>query len=1325
MQTYPSPTLVLGLGRFGLALLERLGGDWMSLRQSGGEADASLENLRLVWVHPGDAEESAWRRQEWDARALALAMGEGDFPSLALDLVILRTLGLIRYRDGVYQVAVPRDAGVVDTKALQSAGAAGGVPIPEGRVQRRRYFEWRTLNPDPIVSVERLHRLAERHNDLDLFITPILNRVRQGHSPRVLLALVARCQALAEGRDPSPWEWLRERLQREEGAGGVVRLTDDPAWFEWQKRRSADLEGFVPEPLPGWSDGLKETRSKELALTIPKPFLPQASDPVAPFDPFRFLEVDWETTGWASQAGSPVQFDPVPAGPFRVGLFDHDAGDRFSRIGDLLHLRLEKLAEHTYRGLLRLWADLQRERVEDLDPNQQHHAHQEQMDAALRQSLEVLGEILVRPLVVAGPVQECGAERESETSPLPAEPSPFLSTLHIEEKGRSDDTLVDRLTALGLDPVAGDGEGDHPLLRRVALDLPPDGVPGEGPCEDRSPGLLDLRRLLNEETRRLYSFSLLTRYRDVPTRRPPRLTVYVVGDMSDPFTRASFRDVLREIHAELLRAFSPIFEFYREGFNRCLSVVPILWMPHPADPFGGAAPTENRSEEAVIIDAVHGIRRWVESVLPANRRRVSQIFVNSRVTDNAVLSLQDAVRQTRDFISFQTRNDISRDEWLRRTATGPGGNDLFSSFACYEIDFPAERCREYLGNRLARSCLVQILRGKALAPRELSVEGVAPPDQEGLLQEGIEGIDRLTREAAQQMEQRVAGRATIERATPFRLLRAMFDEEFGRSLQREIQAKWGELTRTRGRMDELVDTLRRETSELLPAALAGVKEQGDRLIEEHASRGGLTAAQAGFEELRAVTRGALQSREQARRACEDLCRKHRIPDMGPIRAARAAVAAAAERKPDLPPIHFGLILIGILSLVLGAPLAQSAAYLLGGLGPAALFGRFDGLLGGGMLTLLATVLLFKFLDLRVQAVRQAVERLAQEARLLFHGAGQRPEQEARTSVRTFLETRLRLTGALALRGFTLRIFERAVADRNLAHRIRRSLDIQSHRLAQAAEDLGVRPAGIEGDGLQPRDDLRHLFETRAGDQVDRLIHPERLQDYFERQMGREESLAGIVPELIRQSGGLGDWRKEACLADREKMMAFCRQQFDAIVTTPIAEQEMFAGDVEEQLARFVASHYSNLGFGAKFVGYEGLDPDGIHVPAEVSLVLDGGMLPVWRRVRRRQGGPATTDTMHVHPAPVRPNTAYMMSLVQGIRAHSVRNLRRFESFHDRVRMPDDRTFPLAQEQHGPAAAVINPLTGHGALGTQLRDSIERIARDHTTHDRPALEAGHE
>jgi hypothetical protein len=76
------------------------------------------------------------------------------------------------------------------------------------------------------------------------------------------------------------------------------------------------------------------------------------------------------------------------------------------------------------------------------------------------------------------------------------------------------------------------------------------------------------------------------------------------------------------------------------------------------------------------------------------------------------------------------------------------------------------------------------------------------------------------------------------------------------------------------------------------------------------------------------------------------------------------------------------------------------------------------------------------------------------------------------------------------------------------------------------------------------------------------------------------------------------------------------------------------------------------------------------VLADAALVLHRELARVY--------APATR-TLEVRRAEIRPNAAYMLSLVQGIRVHSLRNLRRFESFHDRPRMPDDRAFPLTQE----------------------------------------------
>lgn len=1328
----PSPTLVIGLGRFGLSVLERLGDDWMGLKTSG--ADASLKNLRLLWVDPGQEEgDDLWRERDRKAAAVACEIGEGDLPSLALDLAILRSLGLVRFRDGIYQVAVPRDAGAVDfDRAGNPPDEAGDGTVARLRVVRRRYFEWLGLSPDPIIAVERLRRLLERHHELDLFVTPILNRVRQGHSPGVLIAVIGRCRALAEGRDPAPWKWLRDEVPEGTG-GGEVEIPLKASWLEEERQRSADLEDVAPEPLPGWTpEPGRKTIEGDLRLLLPEPFVPRKADLVSPLNPVDFLEVDWETSGWASESGGHLRITPVAAGPFRVGLFDHGPATRGGPPLEMLGPRLQELARLVYQGLVRLWIDLQRERVEDADPSLKRRLYQEPLDAALRQSLELLGELLVRPLVGA---PDCPGEPlppvagpGSAHAELPAAPSGFLAGAVVDRRdlvGRAESALTDRLADLGLASRGGLGEQEVQLLfQEVQLTLADARTEDEGAREGRSPGLLALRRILNGITRQLYSFSFLTEYRQHPTRHPPRLTVFVVGDMGEPFTRVEMRDVLREVHAELLRAFSPIFEFYREGFNRCLSIVPILWMPHPSDPFGGAPPAVNRTEEAAIIDRIHGIRRWVESVLPASRRRIDQIFVNGRVTDSAVLSLRDAVRQTRDFISFQARNDVGADDWLRRTATGPGTNDLFSSFSCYEIDFPAERCREYLANRLARVCLARIRSREDRNPPQVPADGFTPGSTEELTRDGRAELERQTSAAGEEMAGRVSGRVDVRPETTTRQLLEAFDESFETGLKDSIQVRWGELIRSRGIIDDLSDRLRRDIADKLLRALSDVQKESDRLIEEQVGKGGLPKALAGFEVLRATTRDELQRQEEQRRQAADLCRKHGIPSLDPIHGKRLDVVEAARRKPEHVPMQFGLLVCGLLSFVLGAPLAESLAALLmdrQGLAPlAALLGRLDGLFGGALVFLPVAWLLRRHMRLAVEAVRNAIESLAREVGQLFYGTGEPPEQEGRPSIRSLFETRLGLTGALATRGFALRVFERALADQKLAFRLNRSVEIQALHLARLSEDLGVRPAAGESRTAEPRDDLRNLFATRSGEAVERLTEPGLLDRYFHRKIGPSEEIGSEVAGFIEESGGLGEWRRTACLSDTGRILGFCRQRFDEMVETPIAAQETFAEEAGRRLCSFVARHYPNIGFGAKFVGYEGLDPDGVHVSADAALVLEGSLRTLFEQTRREQGRrepvksgerasgvPAAIDIIQ---AQVRPNAAWLLSLVQGIRAHSVRNLKRFESFHDRVHMPDDRTFPLSQEeQHG---LPLNHLSSYGPVGERLRSDILRIEARH-------------
>jgi hypothetical protein len=1371
---FPAPTIVVGIGRFGLAVLEQMGEGWMGLRLAG--ADPSRKNLRLISVRARDEKlEARWCEHEKGVVAVARYLGDGDLPSLALDFVLLRSLGLIRYRDGSYQVALPRDAGTVEIQVRGPEGEEaqrGEEERPQTMVVRRRYFEWLRLSPDPIVSAERLRHLVQRLKDLDLFVTPLLNRVRQGHSPRSLLACIGRLHALQEGRDPLPWEWLRQRhlggrspaavpvgdlpTAGEEGeapSGVQISLAELLAGQRQDQKQAKETEENLlglPEPLPDWRAflGLTEPApARPPVIEIPQPFLPQAYDPVAPFEPERLLERDWESTGWAREGNGhlPVTFHALKTSPFRQGLFDHDGREFRPRSQEKkLQDRLRQLGEHLHRGLVRLWVDLQWERVSESDVNVMLQARQrDYLSDALQQSLEILGELLVRPLAPspgpgADPLPAPPPRRRSDAErELSLMPSRLLSSLVAVESDREESVsylLARRLAKLGLDEPEELARYQSPLLADIPLDLLgqngtapesvreplptatlagagdgeaiPDPVEIHAATEEKGPpiaGFESLRAALNRQVRELYGFTFLAQYRKRPTRRPPRLTVFVIGDMSEPFARETLRPVLREIHAELLRSFTTIFESYREGFDRCLCVTPILWTPHPADPFPGQKLELNRCEEAAIIDAVHGIRRWVECVLPLGRRFISQIFVNSRVTDTSALSLADAVRQTRDFLSFQIRNDLSADPWLRQTAVG-AGNDLFASFSCYEIDFPALRCREYLANRLARECLAAMKEGQEV--RLEPPEPFAPPEVEEL-KKAREALNDITRKAAEGMAQRVSERITPEAATPAAEILTKFDAEFERSLRQQVQERWAELTGRQGRVDDMVDALRVKTSNLLSRHLDRVRAHSDGLIEEYAGAGGLKAAQAGFNLLRASTRDTFQEQEELRRRKEKLSQQHAIPELASIESSRKDVERAAERKPDRDPMRLGLLLWALLGPVLGAPLIHALAYWLElhhHTGPLEfLLGPLGWVVGTLVLALPAWALLRWHMRRRVEAVRTAIERMAEAVRRLLWGTGRPPDQEGAASIRSFLESRLELTAAVATRGFALRVMERAVADSKLAYRLARSIDVQAQLLTRRSEDLGVRSR--MGDGTERREDLRNLFDVRSGGAADRLIEPDDLHDYYENRSGGLDEIPQHTRELIKAAGGFANWRERACLADSEKILGYCRTQFEGLVGESVSDQHFFADQVGRRLVEFVVRYYSNLGFGAGFKGYEGLDPDNVQVLADASLVVHEEMAQVFEKARgEHRNELVTTETMQVQEAKIRPNAAYMLSLVQGIRVHSLRNLRRFESFHNRVNLPDDRIFPLSHEQQG-LGAPVNPLTGYQDLARQLSAGV--------------------
>jgi hypothetical protein len=1350
---YPSPAIVVGVGRFGLAVLERLGEDWEALEQA--TDDASLKNLRLVHVRAkSDVRQSEWRKGERQFVEIARYTGDGDLPSLALDFVILRSLGLIRYRNGTYQVAVPRDEGVVEVPSDRTRevvpDAEADDDTPDTDFARQRYFDWKNLSPDPITSVERLRVLKARQADLDLFITPLVNRIRQGHSPRAVLACISRCRALAEGRDPWPWSWLFRPLVEggdAEAEAGFRHVPVERDWLEPNDVRGF-LEGFASEPLDGWAKWLRELRLQndeptlgdiDLAqgrfrVSLPTPFLPKASDLASPIMPTQLLTVDWETTGWATKElnnGGSVAFEPVAVSPFRLGLFDHDDGSRIHKTnGGEFRARLRELAIHVHRGLVRMWVDLQRERVESPEEELEPTRRRESVDDSLDQSLEVLGELLVRPLISerALDVDACEGDDKLdedhdryEELALDDTASTFLRKLVVEEadaENAARDALDSRLTALGFAPPRAENL-EHKLFCDVTLE--PKDInfePDESSIVDpdvlnrRSEGLLDLRSLLNERTRQLFDFSFLKQYRNEPVRRAPRLSIYVVCDATEAFARSSMRTVLREIHAELLRAYGPIFETYREGFDRALSVVPIIWMPHPADSFGGKHPLANRCEEAAIIESIQGIRRWVESV-PRGKRCIPQVMINSRVTDNAVLSVWDSVRQTRDFLNFQMRNDLSGDPWLRRTATGTRGDDFFASFSCHEIEFPAERAREYLANRYARHSMKRIRDGEHGPLPDVSDEPIEPPRIDELVAEPAERLGEETGRAAEQMERQVLGRLQASPQTTVDEVESLFDEAFEERLLERIHGQWQNFTRRRGEMDDMVDALRRDTSQNLSETLGVVKKAGDKLIEDYASKGGLKRAYAGFGELHHVARDHLRGREGERRSKESLCLDHNIPKTKSVGSTRSSVVAEGQKKPDYSAMVTGLVIWGLMAPAMGAPIAWAIAKALDlHLDPNAfevILGPLGPYVGGLVLFLPVFFLLRWYMRKHVEQLQAAIDRMADAVRRVVDG-GQAALQST-PSIRSFMEARLVHTAALATRSYARQVYERVLQDLELASRLGRSIDLQQDVLMRHAEDLGVQLQMTDLDSEEGDDDLSRLFDSRSRAPIDKLIEPERLVDYYERRIGGDHEVDEMLERFIEEVGGFANWRRVASMSDTPLILRYARTQFDALVNQPVSDQFVFEDEVRERLMDFVMANFSNIGFGAKFAGYEGLDPDGIDVLARTALVIHPGLETVFNEARNAPEAPARLRTLDVRTASIEPNSAYMLSLVQGIRPHSVRNLRRFESFHHRAQMPDDRTFPLSGESHhGVSSAPINHLTGYDSLRQSINRGVFHIAR---------------
>ena len=142
-------------------------------------------------------------------------MRTDDMPAQSLDMLILRTMGLIRFRDGHFQACYPKDGGfisMVEEDELFRFPTADEKDKTDGsKLYRQKYFEWVSLGTDPLVAVQNLADLRGGNPEYDHFVGAILHRVRLGHSPNIILRMIFRSMELCDhGVDPSPWSWVHQ-----------------------------------------------------------------------------------------------------------------------------------------------------------------------------------------------------------------------------------------------------------------------------------------------------------------------------------------------------------------------------------------------------------------------------------------------------------------------------------------------------------------------------------------------------------------------------------------------------------------------------------------------------------------------------------------------------------------------------------------------------------------------------------------------------------------------------------------------------------------------------------------------------------------------------------------------------------------------------------------------------------------------------------------------------------------------------------------------------------------------------------------------------------
>ena len=1365
------------MGRFGLRVLESLGADWLALSDSG--VDASIRNLALLHVD-GDGWSDPTHATVADAAAV---IGASDEASMALDFLLLRAIGCVRYGDGSYDVAIPTDAGVYQVGKLRSASARDepDIATPESHSPlwaRVRYFHWVTLHSDPVRAAAELRRRMQREPGLEGFVGPMLRRVRRGHAPRVLLRATQRCRLLLDGRDPSPWFYPQGNEGPGEPAGVPVEsLLEDASRTAAFGPQSTDANAMaVLHANTGMVNSVPiiarlHRRSPQTdvgdeplgTLFTPAPMRRSDSALDAPIDPSALLSHPWQEVGWATFGTTARRVNVLSGGWFGLGLYDgtvlEGTCDGAAEEATKLAERLTALGSFVFRGLMALSTDLRQLRVTEHDVAAHEDPQLANIRVATRQSVDLLTEFFEQPPGGNGAVAKAPAPYAArpgdggspsrtllEAGYPPPDRAPPVREL-LERRMLSLD-LADFVprSAVTADPFYRPGH----LLQRVEIgqgDFDDDGQEpgGGGVTIEKGAILLGLRRMVSRIVEQLMAIETLESSLDARGRQPPRLSVFVVGDLSERLTCTTSEEIIVAIHAELMRVYGNLFKAFRSGFQRTLSIVPLLWTSD-----GRAAPAESEDahqgapvallaamhawnamrlrQTSVVQYALHSLRRRVEG-MPSGERCVPVLYVNSRITDRAVLSVDESVQQTHDFLSLMSRQDVARDELLRRLAVGPFGRDFFATFACREIAFPSERGREYAANRFARRALFQ-MRGGGLdggaARRAFDArpsadaaalgsqldDTFAQPQDAG----NVERSPLSTSAVEHDLVARCTAQGTVASGA------VAVDRVTWRTPASEVKAQTGPESLAR-----YAAALKSFWLDIAHAGSVGSRLEAVRQAEGPADRAirytmtrvdDADVALLGTELSLATLRSRFGERHTDLRARLVACRswagdrlgvlgRSRMPSAEAFGGPAGEALAAARRKPDTRPMLRALAIVALASPVVVAPIAHAVALKLElpampGFWELAL-GRAGAWVWAAPLLALTVGIGWMLLTRHVTEIRKALRDLASTlesvyAKELAHYANARVQQLG-------AGRRLAVAEDLALL---------SDADERLVTRIARSCAIAELDLRRHAESLAVQP-DPEGVTQHPfDDDVRSLFSpsVAATTTTTTMVDPSDVVAYYLQRVGTAEDLEGDVRDLLDCAGGTDRWRRQALFADRAGLLSYGRTRFAELVEEPDAVIPHFERRAIGRMLAFHQATFGTMGFAADFCGYEGLDTDGVLTAVDAQLLVHPEIarrfeLFASARGTARLSPDEETASMLLRqslliPCNVRRSAGYMVAIAQGLAPEIVRNLRRYESELER------------RPRRSQSQSELTPLFEHRAKIDDLRGLYASVRRSEET-----------